>query len=146
MKLLIQRVLEASVSIENEMKGQIQNGFLLYICFETQDTIEQVHQAVTKITNLRVFEDHEQKMNKNIFQSAGSILSISQFTLSWDGKKGHRPSFANSLAPSQAKILYRHFNDELSKLNLNVQKGLFGSDMKVASINDGPVTFFLEFK
>ena len=84
-------------------------------------------------------------MNSNILQNQGSILSISQFTLSWDGKKGHRPSFDKSMAPNQAKVFYRKFNDLLEQEIGNIQKGIFGAEMQVESINDGPVTFLLEY-
>lgn len=145
MKILLQRVLSANVKINNEKVGSIAKGLLLYVCLETGDTIETINNAVKKITNLRIFEDENNKMNQNISQSNGSILSISQFTLSWDGKKGHRPSFDKSMSPNQAKILYRHFNDGLENENISVSKGRFAADMKVESINDGPITFFLNF-
>jgi D-tyrosyl-tRNA(Tyr) deacylase len=145
MKVLVQRVKEASVTIDDTITGSISNGYLLYVCFEQGDTIEKVNTAIAKISNLRIFEDEEAKMNKNINDVNGEILSISQFTLSWDGKKGHRPSFDKSLGPIDAKIYYRKFNDALSELGLKVEKGTFGADMLVSSINDGPVTFMLEF-
>lgn len=145
MKVLVQRVLYASVSVDNEETGCINNGLLLYVCFENQDSIDSIEMAVDKIINLRIFKDENQKMNQNILQIKGSILSISQFTLSWDGKKGHRPSFDKSMPPNQAKIFYRHFNDQIENHDIKISKGRFGSDMNVKSINDGPVTFFLEF-
>lgn len=145
MKVLVQRVLYASVSVDNEEIGCINNGLLLYVCFENQDSIDSIEMAVDKIINLRIFKDENQKMNQNILQIKGSILSISQFTLSWDGKKGHRPSFDKSMPPNQAKIFYRYFNDQIESHDIKISKGRFGSDMNVKSINDGPVTFFLEF-
>lgn len=145
MKAVIQRVLEASVEINGEINGKIGAGFLIYICFEQGDTQEKLDAMIHKITNLRIFEDGDQKMNLNISQSGGSILSISQFTLSWDGKKGHRPSFDKSMSPNQAKLMYRNFNDKLEALGLKLEKGIFGAEMKVTSINDGPVTFFLDY-
>jgi D-tyrosyl-tRNA(Tyr) deacylase len=145
MKVLIQRVQNASVEVEQKIVGKISKGYLLYVCFESLDNYEKVHSAVEKIAKLRIFEDEKAKMNYNITQIKGEILSISQFTLSWDGKKGHRPSFDKSLPPNEAKILYRKFNDELAAQDLKVEKGRFGAEMKVNSLNDGPVTFFLEF-
>lgn len=145
MKAVVQRVLEASVKINGNINGEIGPGFLIYICFEEGDTKESLEAMIHKITNLRIFEDEEQKMNLNISQAGGSILSISQFTLSWDGKKGHRPSFDKSMSPNQAKLMYRNFNDKLEALGIPLEKGIFGAEMKVASINDGPVTFFLDY-
>jgi D-tyrosyl-tRNA(Tyr) deacylase len=145
MKVIIQRVLSAQVNIDNIAHGKIGRGYLLYVCFERQDSIESIKKAVIKITNLRINEDQEQKMNLNLSQVEGSILSISQFTLSWDGKKGNRPSFENSMEPTEAKELYKHFNKSLKENGLIVESGVFAADMKVESINDGPVTFIFNF-
>ena len=144
MKVLVQRVKKASVVIQDETVGEINKGFLLYVCFEANDTMEKLDKAVTKILNLRIFEDSKAKMNQNIIDVKGEILSVSQFTLSWDGKKGHRPSFDKSMSPNEAKIFYRTFNDKLSE-KCSLKKGLFGAEMQVYSQNDGPVTFFLDF-
>ena len=145
MKVVLQRVSKASVTVNSNIVGEINNGFLIYICFEQNDTMDTIETLVKKIINLRVFEDSAGKMNSNILQNQGSILSISQFTLSWDGKKGHRPSFDKSMAPNQAKVFYRKFNDLLEQEIGNIQKGIFGAEMQVESINDGPVTFLLEY-
>ena len=145
MKLLIQRVKSACVEVDNTVIGQIDQGYLLYVCFEREDTQSSIEAAVHKLINLRIFEDDDQKMNLNIQQINGEILSISQFTLSWDGSKGHRPSFDKSMSPNQAKIFYRQFNDKLEKYTSKLAKGRFAADMQVSSINDGPVTFQLEF-
>ncbi len=145
MKVLIQRVKEASVEVDSKVIGSIEHGFLLYVCFEESDIPEKLELAVNKIKNLRIFPDDNDKMNFNILQAGGKVLSISQFTLSWDGKKGHRPSFDKSMPPNDAKIFYRNFNDALEQEGVTVEKGRFGADMKVSSINDGPVTFFLEY-
>ena len=145
MKVLIQRVLSASVTVNEEVIGSIEHGYLLYVCFENQDTVNSIEQAVNKIKKLRIFEDENSKMNHDIFEKKGAILSISQFTLSWDGSKGHLPSFEKSMPPQQAKIFYRTFNDKLKESGLNVESGLFGAEMKVVSTNDGPVTFILNF-
>lgn len=145
MKVLLQRVSHAKVIIDERINGEIDNGFLLYVCFEEGDTNSNVEAAITKVINLRIFEDDKNKMNFNLSQVNGQILSISQFTLSWDGSKGHRPSFDKSLSPNKAKILYKYFNDGLINSGLKIEKGIFGADMKVHSINDGPVTFMFNF-
>jgi len=145
MKILVQRVINSSVEVEEQIIGSINAGFLLYVCFEVDDDMEKIDQGIQKILNLRIFEDSEGKMNQNILQTSGEILSISQFTLSWDGKKGHRPSFDKSMPPQNAKIFYRTFNDKLKESGVTIAQGQFGAEMKVKSINDGPVTFFLEF-
>lgn len=145
MKILVQRVKQASVEVEEKIVGEINSGLLLYVCFEATDTMEIMDQAIKKIINLRIFEDGKSRMNQNISQANGDVLSVSQFTLSWDGKKGHRPSFDKSMPPNQAKIYYRTFNDKLSAEGLKVEMGIFGADMQVRSQNDGPVTFFLDF-
>lgn len=145
MKVLIQRVLNASVTVENQVIGSINKGYLLYVCFEKEDKLEIVKTAISKIVSLRIFEDSKGLMNKSIKDVNAQVLSISQFTLSWDGRKGHRPSFDRSMQPNEAKVFYKKFNDELEQTGIEVQKGRFGADMKVSSINDGPVTFFLNF-
>ena len=145
MKILVQRVKNACVKVDGETTGEIQKGFLLYVCFEDGDTEESLKKSIDKIKKLRIFEDEAQKMNLNIQQVQGEILSISQFTLSWDGSKGHRPSFDKSMHPAQARLMYKNFNDALKGLGIKVEEGRFGADMKVSSSNDGPVTFFLDF-
>lgn len=131
--------------VKGAIVGEIHNGYLLYVCFVKNDSEKQLEDAVRKILNLRIFEDSNGKMNQNITQIRGSILSISQFTLSWDGKKGNRPSFDQSMSPNLASQLYSKFNRSLGLNGLPVETGIFGADMKVHSINDGPVTFILEF-
>lgn len=145
MKILIQRVKQAHVTVDEKKVGQITSGLLIYICFETHDSLEIIDLAVKKIIGLRIFEDKDGKMNTNISQVQGQILSISQFTLSWNGKKGHRPSFDKSMPPNDAKIFYRKFNDTIEKYGIKLAKGMFGTEMQVSSINDGPVTFFLDY-
>ena len=145
MKVVIQRVLEAKVEINKEIAGQIGKGLLLYVCFETDDNLDSVQTACEKISKLRIFEDEKGRMNKSILDVQGSILSISQFTLSWDGRKGHRPSFDRSMEPSKAKEFYEVFNKKLVDKDIHLATGEFGADMKVSSINDGPVTFHLSF-
>ncbi len=144
MKVLIQRVHNASVEIDQIKVGAISTGLLLYVCFEKGDTDKSIEQSCEKVLKLRIFSDENGKMNFCVKQANGKILSISQFTLSWDGKKGHRPSFDKSMPPEMAKIMYKKFNDKLRK-QIDVEMGRFGADMQVQSQNDGPVTFFLEF-
>lgn len=145
MKVLIQRVNEASVEIEQKIHAKIKKGLLLFVCFEENDGKEQIKKAALKVRKLRIFEDLKNKMNLDIKDVEGSILSISQFTLSWDGAKGHRPSFDKSLHPAQARLLYREFNDHLKSFELDVKEGIFAAEMKVRLENDGPVTFMLNF-
>jgi D-tyrosyl-tRNA(Tyr) deacylase len=145
MKVIVQRVLESKVIINNSTHAQIQKGYLLYVCFEREDSTQSLQKAVQKITDLRINEDENQKMNLDISQINGEILSISQFTLSWDGKKGNRPSFENSMEPLAAQALYDRFNQALMENGINTKTGIFGADMKIESINDGPVTFILNF-
>lgn len=145
MKVLVQRVSEAHVEVDQNIISSIKHGFLLYVCFESEDNIEKIDHAIYRISKLRIFEDLKGKMNDNIIDVKGSILSVSQFTLSWDGSKGHRPSFDLAMPPQQAKIFYKLFNDKLKEQGIEVQAGVFGADMQVHSTNDGPVTFHLSF-
>lgn len=145
MKIIVQRVKEAHVSIESEIVGSIQNGLLLLVCFEIGDNDEALNKAVEKISKLRIFDDPEGKMNLDIHAVKGEVLSISQFTLSWDGSGGHRPSFEKSMPPQEARLKYALFNRELRNKGLVVKEGKFGSSMQVSLLNDGPVTFILQF-
>lgn len=145
MKVVIQRVSQAQVIVEKEIVGKIGKGLLLLVCFEKGDEKVDLEKVAAKLINLRVFEDPDTgKMNQDIHQIGGSILSISQFTLSWDGKKGNRPSFDNSMEPKLAEEKYHQLNVLLSK-EVEVQKGSFGKHMDVSLTNDGPVTFTLNF-
>jgi D-tyrosyl-tRNA(Tyr) deacylase len=145
MKIVIQRVQEASVSVDAEVVGSIKIGLLLLVCFEQGDTDEGLSKAVDKISKLRIFDDSDGKMNLDIGSIKGEILSVSQFTLSWDGSGGHRPSFEKSMPPQEARLKYALFNRELRQKGITVKEGRFGAFMKVSLINDGPVTFLLEF-
>ncbi len=145
MKIIIQRVSHASCTINEQIVGEIGKGFLLFVCFEVGDGEVQIEQAVQKVANLRIFEDQNGKMNLNLKQADGAILSISQFTLSWDGRKGHRPSFDKSMPPTQAKIHYALFNKKLKELGFRVETGEFAADMKISLLNDGPVTFSFNY-
>ena len=145
MKIVVQRVQEASVTIDNEVVGAIGHGLVLLVCFEMEDDESCVTRAVDKIMKLRIFDDESGKMNLNIEQIKGEILSVSQFTLSWDGSGGHRPSFEKSMMPQEARLKYALFNRELRNRGFVVKEGKFGAFMKVSLVNDGPVTFNLQF-
>jgi D-tyrosyl-tRNA(Tyr) deacylase len=145
LKVVVQRVQQASVSVDSDIIGAIDHGLLLLVCFELGDDDESLTKAIDKITKLRIFDDGEGKMNLDIQAVNGEILSVSQFTLSWDGSGGHRPSFEKSMAPQEARLKYALFNRELRNRGLTVKEGKFGAFMKVSLINDGPVTFLLQF-
>lgn len=145
MKIVVQRVQEASVSVDNEIVSAIGNGLLLLVCFEQGDDDQTIQKAIEKITKLRIFDDGEGKMNLDVQSVNGQILSISQFTLSWDGSGGHRPSFEKSMQPQEARLKYALFNRELRNRGFDIKEGKFGAFMKVSLINDGPVTFNLQF-
>ncbi|MFL5785216.1 MAG: D-aminoacyl-tRNA deacylase [Bacteriovoracaceae bacterium] len=145
MKIVVQRVQEASVTVDNEVVGAIKQGILLLVCFEMDDDESCIPKAVDKIMKLRIFDDETGKMNLNIEQIKGEILSVSQFTLSWDGSGGHRPSFEKSMIPQEARFKYALFNRELRSRGVAVKEGTFGAFMKVQLVNDGPVTFLLQF-
>lgn len=144
MKIVVQRVSWAQVKIEGSLHSKIDQGLLLLICLEKGDDTQVIKKAIDKIIKLRIFEDDQGKMNKNIVDIQGSVMSVSQFTLSWDGKKGNRPSFENAMPPKEAQLNYSIFNKLLSD-HVGVQTGKFAADMKVESLNDGPVTFHLSF-
>lgn len=143
MRAVVQRVLEASVSIGGKIVGSIGKGYLVYLGVHVDDQKENVQKMAQKIHNLRVFEDEQGKMNLSLNQVNGSILAISQFTLHGDTKGNNRPSFINAARPEVAEPLYELFLSELS-VDHHVEKGVFGADMKVSSINDGPVTIIIE--
>jgi D-tyrosyl-tRNA(Tyr) deacylase len=143
MRVIVQRVKHASVTVNNEVVGKIGHGLLLYVCLENNDNETILQEMAKKIINLRIFEDENNKMNKNISQVEGSILSVSQFTLAWKGKGGNRPSFEDAMSPVQAKIYYATFNNLLRASVPQVENGIFGGEMLVDSLNDGPVTFII---
>lgn len=145
MKIVIQRVKEASVTIEGQVKGQIQQGHLLLVGVAPEDSQEDVDYAVHKISHMRIFSDENDKMNLSVQDIGGQILSISQFTLYADTKKGNRPAFTGAAKPDMATALYDQFNKQLAEF-VPVQTGEFGADMKLALINDGPVTIILDTK
>lgn len=144
MKVVVQRVVDAYVKVDNKIVGQIDKGYLLLVGFKNDDNLDNVKAMAKKIKNLRIFEDENGKMNLNIDATSGSILSISQFTLYADCSGGNRPSFVEAMGPVSAKKLYLDFNEELRCLGLHVEEGIFQADMKVSFTNDGPVTIILE--
>lgn len=147
MRTLIQRVTKASVTIENSIHSEIENGLLVLLGIEENDSQEDINWLVKKITQLRIFSDSEGKMNLSVLDINGEILVVSQFTLYASTKKGNRPSFIKSAKPEIAIPLYENF---ISTLNQNsvqeVKTGVFGADMKVGLTNDGPVTIWLDSK
>ena len=144
MRVVLQRVREASVEINGICHGEIKKGFLLLVGITHEDTQIITEKMANKIANLRIFEDENEKMNLSLVDIEGEILSISQFTLYADSKKGRRPGFEKSAKPELAEPLYDNFNEELHKLGFNVKTGIFGADMKVSLLNDGPVTIILD--
>lgn len=146
MKVVLQRSLAAKVEVEGEITGHIDKGFVLLVGITHEDTEKDVKYVAEKIANLRLFEDENGKMNRSIFEVEGSILSISQFTLYGDTRKGRRPSFTAAASPGLAKPLWNLFNEELRKFDLQVETGVFGAMMDVTLINDGPVTLIVDSK
>ena len=147
MRIVLQRVTEASVKIENEVKGQIDHGFLILVGIENEDEKSDADWLIQKINGLRVFADQEGKMNLSIQDVKGSILLISQFTLFASTKKGNRPSYIQAARPEIAIPLYAYFTEQLKiQTQLKVETGVFGADMKVSLINDGPVTISIDSK
>ena len=144
MKLVVQRVKNASVEVEGKKVGSIEKGYLVLLGVTHTDTKETADYLVKKLCNLRVFEDENGKMNLNIKQVGGSLLIVSQFTLYGDCSEGNRPSFTNAAKPELANELYEYFCDKCLENNIKVERGIFGADMKVSLLNDGPVTIIME--
>lgn len=145
MKLLIQRCRKASVTVNQQIIGSINFGMTVFVCFEKGDQEKVIDEAIYRITNLRIFNNEAGKISLNYKDAGASILSISQFSLSWDGKNGHRPSFDKSMPPTTARTFYQIFNQKLGELIgiERIQFGEFGADMTVNVENDGPLSFFL---
>lgn len=144
MKVILQRVKKASVSVDKKTVGQIDKGLLILVGFTKEDTEEEIDWMINKITNLRIFDDENRIMNLSVKDVKGSILSVSQFTLYADSKKGNRPSYINALGGEEAIKLYEIFNKKLRNTGISIEEGIFGADMEVSLINDGPVTIILE--
>ena len=145
MKLVVQRVKKSNLKIKNKLYSSINTGMVILIGISKNDNYEMAKELASKIIKLRIFNDDNGKMNKNIMEIKGEILVVSQFTLYADTNKGNRPSFINAAKPELAISLYNHFIDELQKLiSSKVRTGKFGADMKIKLINDGPVTIILE--
>lgn len=146
MRVVIQRSKKASVSINQEIVGAIDHGFVLLVGIGEEDTQEDVEYLVRKISKMRIFEDGEGKMNLSLADVGGEILSISQFTLHANTKKGNRPSFIEASKPDRAIPLYDAFNQQLREQGFKVEVGQFGADMQVSLVNDGPVTILIDSK
>jgi len=146
MKVVLQRSKAASVTVDGTVTGAIDHGYVLLVGITHEDTQEDVAYLAKKVANLRLWEDEDGKMNHSILEHGGAILSVSQFTLYGDAKKGNRPSFINAARPEAAEPLWEAFNQALREYGLHVETGIFGAMMDVALINDGPVTILIESK
>ena len=146
MRLVIQRVSKASVEIEGKVNGKIDEGFMLLVGITNDDNKEVVEKMADKLINLRIFEDENEKLNLSLMDVKGEILSISQFTLYANCKKGRRPSFLDAAKPEISKPLYEYFNKALENAGVHTETGIFGAMMKVSLINDGPTTIILDSK
>ncbi len=146
MKVVVQRAKEAKVTVEGEVVGEISKGFMLLVGVTHEDEMKDADYLTDKIVNLRVFEDEAGKMNHSLLDIEGEILSVSQFTLYGDCRKGRRPNFMGAAKPDKALALYKYFNEQLEKKGVRVQTGSFGAMMDVSFTNDGPVTLIIESK
>ena len=144
MKAVIQRVKYASVTIDGKIHGKTGPGYMILSAMSNEDNENIVERMAEKISKLRIFEDENGKMNLSIMQTGGSVLSISQFTLYANCRKGNRPSFDGAGEPVHAKAMYLYFNEALRKLGIHTEEGIFAADMKVELLNDGPVTIIMD--
>lgn len=144
MRVVVQRSLQSRVSVENKVVGEIEKGVVLLVGFKADDTEKEIDYMVKKILNLRIFDDEDGIMNKSLLDVGGDILSISQFTLYGNAKKGNRPSYIDAMKGSDAIQYYELFNQKLKANGVKVEIGVFGADMKVEITNDGPITILLE--
>lgn len=146
MRVVIQRSKQASVTVDGKVTGAIDSGYVLLVGLTHTDTLEDVRYVAKKVAEIRLWEDEQGKMNRSIVEHGGDILSVSQFTLYGDTRKGRRPSFIEAARPEAALPLWESFNEELKAIGLHVETGIFGAMMDVALINDGPVTVIVESK
>lgn len=146
MRLVIQRVKQSNVKVDGEVIGEIDKGLLVLVGISEYDTEADVEATVNKMINLRIFEDEDKKMNLSLKDISGSVLSVSQFTLYADVKKGRRPNFTKAARPNEAEQLYNHFNKLIIDNDISVQTGQFGAMMDVELTNDGPITIIIETK
>lgn len=146
MRAVVQRVTEGSVTVEGKVTGEIKNGFVVLLGVGNEDTEADADYIADKVSNLRVFEDENGKMNLSLKDVGGEILAVSQFTLYGDCRKGRRPGFTEAAPPEKAKALYDYFTDRLRKADIKVGEGIFQADMLVKIYNDGPVTLLLDSK
>ncbi|WCN38602.1 D-aminoacyl-tRNA deacylase [Aneurinibacillus uraniidurans] len=146
MRVVLQRSKQASVTVAGKVVGSIESGLVLLVGITHTDTKDDVEYVADKIAKLRIFEDEDGKMNHSVEESGGAILSVSQFTLYGDTRKGRRPGFSEAARPEHAQPLYDFFNEKLRERGLRVETGVFGAMMDVALVNDGPVTFIVESK
>lgn len=146
MKIVIQRVSEANVKVEGTIVGNISHGLLLLIGIDEEDEKNDADWLIQKVLNLRIFGDENGKLNFSVKDVEGDILCISQFTLIADYKKGNRPSFIKAAKPDVAIPLFEYFKEEIAKSGLKIESGIFGADMKVSLLNDGPVTIVMDSK
>lgn len=144
MRVIIQRSLQSNVKVDGKIVGEIEKGLVILVGFTYDDTIEDIKKMVDKIIHLRIFDDDNGVMNRSLLDVGGEVLSVSQFTLYADTKKGRRPSYMKALRGEEAIHLYDQFNLQLKNHNINVSTGIFGADMKVSITNDGPITIALE--
>lgn len=144
MRALIQRVAEASVTVDGEVLGEIGAGLLILICAMQGDTEAQADRLAAKIAKLRIFKDDEGRMNRSVLDMGGSALIVSQFTLAADTSRGNRPGFSTAAAPEDGQRLYEYFADQVAAQGIPLAKGSFGADMKVRLLNDGPVTIWMD--
>lgn len=144
MRVLVQRCDKASVTVDDKIVGSVNKGLMLLVGFTENDNSSNIDYLVDKVINLRIFDDENGVMNKSLLDVGGSILSVSQFTLYADSSKGRRPSYINALSGDKAITLYDEFNLKLKEKNVHVETGIFGAEMKVSLVNDGPITIMLE--
>ncbi len=144
MRAVVQRVTEADVTVDNKKTGAIQQGLVVFLGVEDNDTEADAAYMADKISGLRIFEDENEKLNLSVKDVSGKILAVSQFTLLGDVRKGKRPSFSHAAPPEEANRLYRYFIDLVKKENIEVEEGIFRADMMVRIYNDGPVTILLD--